>query len=820
MSGLTRDCRRKVQIQSLSLSGGPCERREHAERRHGHAERQGRDAGRLVRALEPFGKVAAALVAAAILASLCLFAQAQGTGEGFMSILSGPVPEEQPQAQAGNEPGTPPPTSESLVGPDFTLVASNPNLELYMDMDDSRLIVRDLRCGKLWRSSPEVGDRPLKGGALWRQHMSSAFIITYTDERKRSAKTTNNIREAAAVTWEPITSGVKAHYRIAKLGVSLAVEYRLGDDFLDVRIPGHEIEESGEFKLVTLEPLPFFGAALNDTRGYLLIPDGSGGLVHFKERPAEPRRFFYEPIYGRDWIAKNIYTRLTHVPMPIFGIAHQSKSDDRDDDASFLAVVTRGDAEASIIASPAGYITDFNRASVEFQMRRHYSAPISAGVFVDTFTDSLIRGDRAVRYIFQAGPEATYSGMAGAYRSYLMVERGLAKKAADTGADAARLQLRIFQGIEKKRGMFSRFVPMTTFDEARVILDTLLEAGVARIDVTLVGWGRDGYDGASPLRLPPDKRLGGEEGLKKFVSYAKANGVRVFLEDNYLDAFKGNGGFSMRRDVLRGLDKLPRFLEPDNFFLTPEAAWRIASRDIPKMAKYGIAGLDLRYIGQVPMSDTNRRYSARRDETTAKWLKIMDLARDTLGSAGSIGGHMYVVGHADRIVNVPVEDSEYEFVDENVPFYEMVVHGLVTYCSYPGNLRSDPGVEFLKMVEYGAVPSFELTYRHSSELKETAYNMLFSSFYKDWTDVVAREWRAVCEEMGDLQSKFITAHRILGPGLRETEYEDGTRVVVNYNTSDVSYSASGAQTADSAARAATRVKARGYIVIRRGGMAR
>ncbi|MEW6229146.1 MAG: DUF5696 domain-containing protein [Bacillota bacterium] len=745
-------------------------------------------------------KVAVALVAAGIMASLCLFAQAQGTGEGFMSILSGPMSEEQPQAQVGNKPGAATPAFGSLIGQEFTLVARNPNLELYMNMGDSRLIVRDLRCGKLWRSSPEVGDRPLKGGTLWRQHMNSTFVITYTDERKRSTKITNNIREAAAIAWEPIPSGMRAHYNIPKLGVSLTIEYRLGDDYLEVRIPGHEIQESGEFKLVTLEPLPFFGATLNDIDGYVLVPDRSGGLMYFRDRPSEPRRAFYETVYGRDWINKNIFTPLTHVSMPVFGVAHHGG-----EDASFLAVVTRGDLEASIIASPAGYITDFNRASVEFRMRRPYSAPISAGVFVDTFTEDLIRGDRAVRYMFQAGPDATYSGMAAAYRRHLIAERGLTKNVAD----AARLQLRIFQGIEKKRGMFSRFIPMTTFHEARTILDALLKAGVAKFDVTLVGWGKDGYDGASPLRLPPDKRLGGEGGLKKLVSHAKANGIRVFLEDNYLDAFKGNRGFSARRDVMRGVDKLPRFIEPDNFFLSPEAGLRIASRDIPKIAKYDVDGLDLRYIGQVPMSDTNRKYSAGRHETTAKWLRIMDLTRDTFGSVGSIGSNMYVVGRVDRIMNAPMEDSEYEFVDESIPFYQMVIHGLVTYSGYPGNLRSDPDVEFLKMVECGAVPSFELTYRHSSELKETTYNMLFSSFYKDWADVVAREWRAVCEEMGDLQSKFITAHRILGPGLRETEYEDGTRVIVNYNTS-------GAQVAG----LTSRVKARSYVVVRKGGTAR
>lgn len=757
----------------------------------------------------------AALVVAGIIAAARSLTQAQATGEGQLpSLFSGefgfpeePEPgdgEARPAGAAGEVAPAPP---ESPVGPDFELVASSTHLELYVNKSDSRLAVRDKRSGKVWRSSPEVGDRPLKGGALWRQHMDSAFVITYTDARKRGTKVTNNIREAATISWEPLESGLKARYDMPRLGIALSIEYRLGDDYLDVRIPGDEIGESGEFKLVTVEPLPFFGATLDDVDGYMLIPDGSGALMHFGRRRGEPRRAFYEPIYGQDWISKNIYSILTHVSMPVFGIAH-SGADGREVRGSFLAVITKGDFEARITCSPAGYITDFNHASVEFHTRRQYSAPISATVFVNTFTDELLRGERALRYLFQAGDEAGYPGMAAVYRRYLVEERGLTQNADAT----PRLQIRIFHGITKKSGMLSGFISMTTFDEARAILDALLDAGIAAMDVTLVGWTRDGYDGAAPLRLPPDARLGGEKGLVALVAYAKSKGQRVFLEDNYLDAFRGNGGFSTRTDVIRGYDKLPRFIEPDNFFLTPEAALRLASHDMPVMARFGADGIDIRYLGEYALSHTERRRSERRDEVTRKRLDLADLARREFGGAGSIGGDMYVLGHVDRITDVWMEDSEYEFVDEDVPFYQMVVHGLVPYCGYPGNLRSDPDIEFLKMIEYGALPAFELTYRHSSDLRETRYNMLFSSFYKDWIDVAAKEWGAVCADMGDLQSKLMTGHRVVAPGLRETAYEDGTRVVVNYSEFD--------QEVDG-----TPVRARSYAVVRNsrageGGTAR
>ena len=81
--------------------------------------------------------------------------------------------------------------------------------------------------------------------------------------------------------------------------------------------------------------------------------------------------------------------------------------------------------------------------------------------------------------------------------------------------------------------------------------------------------------------------------------------------------------------------------------------------------------------------------------------------------------------------------SNYFITDENVPFYQMVVHGSIPYSSDPGNLSYDLRYHVLKWVEYGCMPYFELTFQKSINLKNTEYSRLFTSYYSQWNDVIA-----------------------------------------------------------------------------------
>lgn len=672
-------------------------------------------------------------------------------------------------------------SAQEEIPPGFVLAAENRYLELYLNEELAQLIVRHKASGEIWRTNPDVSGHSI--ASLWRSHMLSQVVVDYTDEKKRTPRRTDNIDQQAIVSYQPIPDGVKITFTMEALGFVIPIEYTLGDNYLEVRIRDSELLETGPYLMTNLWLMPFFGSVPNTAEGYMVLPDGSGAVAYFRQDHPEYNAQFEEVVYGRDTfrlgrfsLGQDVYWRQNYrqVGMPIFGMVTGNKA--------FLGVITAGDFDATIVGGPSGFIVNFYRTYAQFAVRKQYNAPLSRTRNVPTYESQRIRTDRAVRYYLLVGDEANYVGMANVYRTYLQERFHIAGRMNMKG-DVAPLQLRLFMSVIEEGLLIDRLVPMTTFAEAREIVQALMDAGVDHMDITLVGWSEGGLGYKLPHRLPAAKELGGDEGLREFIEWAHEQGFRVFLHDNYVDAYEVNGGFNTRHDVVRTPAGLP-LSAGDHFVLSPLVAFeRFARRDIPKMAElYGADGLELQHFGSRLMPDRNYNYRLEREDTAFWWLQIAKLAKEEMGYVIIRGMSTWLLAVADKMVDVPIENSTVRFVDHSIPFYQIVISGLVPYSTDPGNLRNDPRREFLKMIEYGAIPTFELTYRDSSLLKETAYSTLFSSEYTKWIDQVVYEYQVACVEMGYLKTMRITEHRQVAQNVFMTGYEDGSRVYVNYRT--------------------------------------
>ena len=143
-------------------------------------------------------------------------------------------------------------------------------------------------------------------------------------------------------------------------------------------------------------------------------------------------------------------------------------------------------------------------------------------------------------------------------------------------------------------------------------------------------------------------------------------------------------------------------------------------------------------------------------------------------------GFAYTFGSVDRIDNAPLDSSHFVYTDRTVPFYQIALHGLVPYTSKPVNLRDDERIEHLRAVEYGALPSYELTWEPTSKLKRTIETRLFSSSFQYWLGDLAEqynEFAAIFELTGN---QPIENHEQISESVYRTTYANGTQVIVNY----------------------------------------
>jgi hypothetical protein len=692
---------------------------------------------------------------------------------------------------------------------DFVWIAETPTLRLHVNTTDSRFIVEDRRSGKQWSSNPL---EPL--GPQRASQEDALFLLSVTNAKRQMTNLLTWSSERPQVVVSPVTDGFRAMYDVGKFKMKITLDYVLKEErgsdghvvpFLEVTIPDAGIEEYGDcklitsvtcFRIVTLEVLPLFGAARVGQRGYIMVPDGAGAIVDFKSEYPQYRQRYSAQIYGPD-AASNLLTfgggrrsasAVTRPTMPLWGVKHE--------DGAYAGIVTKGEFQANINAYLAGYIMNANRGSAEFIYRRQASIPRRRSVFVNKIEELRLPGDRQVRYVLLSGDDATYAGMARAYRDFLIMVKGV-----QPITQPVRPLLDLFMGITRLTSFREDFVPTTTFDQALTIIRQFIDKGVKDFDVHLIGWGDDGYRGRWPRRYPAESELGGNDGLKKLIEASKKLGVNIILEDDYMFGytFSSGGiigqipglrniwpnwsyGFNSRWDTVRGVNKLPVFEGSGGIYLLNPIIARnnYLERDLPTHKSMGASGVNLRQMGAMVMSDTNDRYPLSRAEVAETWMKMADREREVLGGAIVSGPNAYVIGRTDRVYDAPVLSLD-AFGDETVPVYHIATQGLVVRHTIRANLRNDPKTELLLQYEWGLQPVYQLTWAPSSDLIRTTYNILYSSQVDDWIEPATQEYKFMRETFGFLENQMISNHEILSRNFNRVTYADGTRLYVNYN---------------------------------------
>lgn len=707
----------------------------------------------------------------------------------------------------------------------FIRVAHEGYLTLYIRPTDGQIAVEDSRNGALWLSNPADVDLSTHSAA-WQGNLVSPFYFEYSDE-SRNVRVGNLMTGEATADYEPIERGARMNYSFPRLGLAFSMEYRLDEDSLVVAIPWSSVTANATIEssvgqttaddsvaksilqgprraraqrlfLLAIRPLPFLGAALSTgEQGYMLVPDGSGGLIRFKEEHPLYQGGFQQWIYGYDPASADVTYDMYREPvaLPIYGMKVGNRA--------FLAVVEDGSCHAEILAMPSGVATDFNWATAQFWYRTTARLRTTReGQGIKIYDEAVIPGDRSVRFYFLAGDEADYVGMAKAYRGHLMQYHGavrLSQRGRYMSEGLAPVLIRLFCA-DYESGLFGRALrSMTTFEQAKMVVEALKHAGVSEMIVALDGWNRGGVHADLPQRLPSERSLGGDEALKDLARHLRDSEIPLVLLDDYTLARGSRGGFNPRTQASRtafndAIELMSgqgstRIGMSTVYLISPRCVMDFAKRDIPEVAKLGAEGIALRSLGSLLSSDQNTDLDPRltRDRAAAVGRDLLGLAGSLFRLVGVETGNAYTLGLVDFVFHIPVECTRDIYMDESVPFYEIATHGLLMQFDEDRNLSSNPERDFLRGIEYGVLPCFVLTAQPSWQLRYTLSSELFSTYYEDWTEEIARQFDVVSPVLGPLLDQFITDHRMVAPGVYETVYEDGTAILVNYLADSFTY---------------------------------
>lgn len=683
----------------------------------------------------------------------------------------------------------------------FFPIAENDILKVSIDEDSDALQILDKRNGHIWEPVINANEKDLFLSETWEQNLASMFSIKYTqrggDGQERIV--TAAIRREKPYIWiDKGNNTFTVSYYLVNREIGFDVEYVLKENALEVSIPDSGIKEDGDSKIVAIEMLPMLGAAPNGIDGYILVPDGSGALVDFSNTLRRPSNHRWA-VYSRFNIEMNPFDKLdmrdeqqlartgnvSEAMLPVYGV--------KVEDNAIFSFATRGDSSFNIYLATSGRAVDLNRISGEFVFRNTYyvkGSNIRADgqeeeILYEMIEDKRIEIDRSINYVFLSGKDANYSGMANIYRNYL-VENG---KLNNTIQDmkSIPLNLELLMGIEEERMLFNRFIPMTTFPQAQEIAELLWDEGISNINFNLRGWNRRGY-GAHPFNYPAERRLGGNDGLYEFMEYCKERGFNATAEVNFIDLIMSNANFAMRRSVIRdGSGFQVTDVLRERFLINPYRSYDNFLSFITRMEDYEIGGVSFDRLGSFIYIDYNRSNMSHRNETIEQWKSIMEEAKNTYGFVSVRGGNLYTLKYADLIYDIPLGGSYARVTDEDVPFYQMIVHGSIPYATVPVNLYYDHTYQKLLNIEYGGLPYYILTHNQAYHLQNTDFNKLFSSYHKQWLDDVVELYKEYNEKLLPVMDSYIIEHKRLEPDLVKNTYSNGYRVFINYSEKEVTF---------------------------------
>ncbi|WP_308639348.1 DUF5696 domain-containing protein [Paenibacillus silvisoli] len=589
-------------------------------------------------------------------------------------------------------------------------------------------------------------------------------------------------------------NGLSAAAGANRPNFTVPIEYQLTGDSMTIRVPVRDIKESEGYQIRTVELLDFFGAAGTAEEGYMLVPDGSGSLIELNNGKIG-EEVYAQRVYGED--ENNNSRRRGQISeaarLPVFGM--------KSGDEAWFATIDKGEGIASINADISGRKNSYNYAYASFAVRGEDELEIFKGNKVDEIqllTDDVYKGDLQVRYSFLSGQDANYSGMAKQYREQLVKANILKPKEASSKA-ALPFYLDVLGAVDKRKSFlgipYKGLMPMTTVEQAGEIADKLDAAGVSNLQMRYVGWFNEGIDHKVPKSVSMDGELGSKSELKDLAERLKAKGGSLYPDVAFQHVLRDNRDFKPASDAARFVTREQAMLAPINrafnamdlslgstYLLSPAKLPYFVDKFIDKYGSYGIDAVSLRDMGDSLQADYRVSRVVFRDVSKNIVTEQLSKLEKSYPNMMLTGGNAYALQYADQLIDVPMSSSGFSIADQEIPFYEMVLHGYKDYAGDAMNLddNQDLNYHLLRSLEYGAAPHFFWSYESSSKLKFTAYENLFSTHYTDWLQKAADLYGKVNQALAGVQSSAIAEHIQHKPGVVEVRYDNGTSIYVNY----------------------------------------
>ncbi len=544
--------------------------------------------------------------------------------------------------------------------------------------------------------------------------------------------------------------------------------------------------------------LPYFGSQNSKTDGYAFYPDDGGSISYFNRTHSTMSGEYSQDIYDEHSPSWRVNSAAVEVKegqagynanfvrpakLPVFGI--------KAGNSAYLAIVAQGDGDAAINFAPVRTaIVDISNAFVTYTMRQSTRYLTENGGQMLAYDNIRTKQDWEVRYNMLANEDADYSGMAMSYRDFLIATDQI-KESPIMSWDAPPLGLEYLIGAMSSRSSFVKeYVTMTRFSDIQDDLEELKNNGINNVMITCYGWAEEDWK-KSPAPLVINNSVGGVKGLQELGKYTQDKNILLSLEiqGQWVKLSDINSAIASV-GTMKGKSKIA-FETYGWYVLNPlyyyNKVMNLDHGDIRTYKNFGINALTTQQTAMV--YDYNEYGTLNRTKAAGLLAKVGETSQKELGYAVGWAAPGYMLKNLDWNASLEPQNSGYAFTDEDVPFYQMVMHGMVAYTSPSANYNYNETLQGLQYIEYGYLPFYSLTEESPFDLLNAGYTDFSSSTSSEWMEKIIAKCKDYQENLYDVWNGTMKKHARLSDTLSKVQYvtREGKDVFVyvNYAASDV-----------------------------------
>lgn len=659
-------------------------------------------------------------------------------------------------------------------------VTTSSMLEMYFNDKVGDVAIKNTSTGKWWYSLPEKYNSE---GKTIPATLTAEVVLDGTLIELNSCVDKSGY---VAVQSEKIENGVLAKYTLkcdtddGTVSFVVPVEYTLIDGNFYAKIDCQNIENTSSVDgaiMTKIGLLNFFGAGSEKVEDeYLLVPDNSGAIIKTAKVSDKFSDVSYK-IYGD--------TDSSNALFAAFGI---KKADD-----AFLCLIRKADAISTVNAGTLKTATKYNMVGAQFDITETQTETVKDKTYIYV-SGKTYSGEIELCYRFLSGDNASYSGMAVAYREQLIRDGILSSSSVETDS-ALPMVLSVLATANTKN---SKLDVLTTYEQLQDMLIHLKSKGFANIYVKYKNALSGGDNQRSISEAEFIHTLGTQEEYDALTQYMSAQNLTMFTDMKWLTVPKGAGSAS---------DYAKNIKDGNVLYTTKNAFSSLGERNVIGLEAIEESIISLlnfaKYneLSAVSVSDGARfLYSDKEYTRDDVKNEISEEISSVSGTSRLMveKGNLYALKNAEVISDMPLTTSVKETAYyKGVPFLQLVLHGTLEYSCEPINLSDDYKTAILNAVEYGALPAFEWCYEdvQASEDASSANSDVqaqsqdstenFAQYsYTQWANVAFAYYDKANKALGDLRDSRMTAHYEVKKNFYCTEYGD-TKIYVNYTENDI-----------------------------------